>query len=654
MLVPLVFLLLADSSWCANRFLHNLILTMKKSTLYQDKFYHSQKRKSWDHPSIKQRRSSLPRYCSLVSVRRMLRAAINFILCSAHFSEVFADYRTIASYRANSIHKQEKRNSECTTCRPTSPPGETRRLQEKVSSPTKSAVTSISTVPHGDQLSLSTNYQPNDASFGIMFTIFAKKDMTVTSMNIYTNYETSVNLRVYVYTIPGNFEGKEQTPYEWSIICNATITTGILGYKTLIPAGDSTFQKIPISAGYNQSFYVTLEQPMLSYTDGITNVDHELGIQNSTSDMNLYIGSAVTIYPFQGIIPLRKFNGEILYNLGLPTTNPPTPSPTVFVQWGDGLKLLYTGFDGNMRGYGSVFTIQSLLKDVQVQTMEFHCAMTGEVDVQVYSYSGNFNQTETSDKWTLICNTTISSSGIGKGTLIPNDAFEPFRIPMGSNHTIYITLNSNNLLYTSSTSADAVYASDKFLTFYVGKGVSEPFLSSLYDSRVFNGVIHYVTEINNETAVPTPAPISPWIDSFQVDNSLTTTFEGGTGGYGCMFEIRAKNDLVVRSLDVHLAKPSSYDVEIWTKQETYVGFESDDTAWREVAKVTIQGGGIGTATQVDPQKFNAIAIPSGSLQSLYVTLRSPELLYTKKNDLFRGDVFASDNNIEIFAGSGMG
>jgi hypothetical protein len=176
----------------------------------------------------------------------------------------------------------------------------------------------------------------------------------------------------------------------------------------------------------------------------------------------------------------------------------------------------------------------------------------------------------------------------------------------------------------------------------------------LYDSRVFNGVIHYITEINNETAVPTPVPISPWIDTFHVDHSLTTTFEGGTGGYGCMFEIRAKNDLVVRTLDVHLANTSTYDVEIWTKEETYVGFESDDTAWREVAKVTIKGSGIGTATQVDPQSFNSIAIPSGSLQSLYVTLRTAELLYTKKTDLFRGDVFASDNNIEICAGTGMG
>lgn len=604
---------------------------MKKSATYRGE-------SSWDHPYRKQgTRSSL-----LVLVRQCLKVAINYnILFTANFTKVFADLRTnylhAASYKAPSQSAIS------------------RGLQGIVSSPTSSAITPTSTVPHDDgKLSLSTNYQPNDASFGIMFTIFAKKDITVTSMNIYTNYETSVNIRVYVYTLQGNFEGKELTPYAWTGICNATITTGILGYKTLIPPGDSTFQKVPILAGNNQSFYVTLEQPLLAYTDGIKDVEHEGDIQNTTADMNLYIGSAVTHYPFQAITPLRKFNGDILYELGLPLTNPPTPSPTVFVQWGEGLKLLSTGFDGNMRGYGAVFTIHSLLKDVQIQTIEFNCASTGEVNVQVYSYPGNFNQTETSDKWKLISNTTLPSSGIGKGTSIPNDAFHPFRIPMGSNHTIYITLNSNNLLYTSSTSSGAVYISDKFLTVYVGKGVSEPFLSSLYDSRVFNGVIHYITEINNETAVPTPVPISPWIDTFHVDHSLTTTFEGGTGGYGCMFEIRAKNDLVVRTLDVHLANTSTYDVEIWTKEETYVGFESDDTAWREVAKVTIKGSGIGTATQVDPQSFNSIAIPSGSLQSLYVTLRTAELLYTKKTDLFRGDVFASDNNIEICAGTGMG
>lgn len=516
---------------------------------------------------------------------------------------------------------------------------------------------SSSTISGNGQLTLSTPYQPDNASFGTMFTIYALKDITITSMNIYTTYETRVATRVLIYTLQGNFEGKEETPDAWNIICNATITTAIAGDKTLIPPGDSTFTRVPIPAGYNQSFYVTLEQPRLSYRNGKSGVDHVGDLLVRNDEVMLFIGSAVSRFPFKSIIPLRKFNGDILYEMGLPATKAPTPSPTYFVPWGDGLKLLPTGFDGTMRGYGAVFTIHSLQKDVKVQTLEFHCAATGKVDVQVYSHPGNYNQTElsTSDRWILISNTTVISSSVGKGTAIPQDNFQPFRISKGNNHTLYITLSGNNLLYTSVTKpSDALYVTDKFIAFYVGKGVNKPFLSTIYDARVFNGVIHYVTEVNNETAVPTPVPISPWIESFHVDRVITSTFEGGTGGYGCMFEIHAKNDLVVRSVDLHISNTTSYDVEIWTKQDSYVGFEGDEAAWKEVAKVTVQGRGLGTATQIDPKSFEGIAIPSGSLQSLYVTLQSPELVYTKKTDLFRGDVFGSDNNIEICTGTGVG
>jgi len=511
------------------------------------------------------------------------------------------------------------------------------------------------------ELSLNTPFDADNASFGAMFTIYALKDLMVKSLAFYTTLTTSVDTRVYIYTMEGNYQGKEETPEAWTIICNATILANAEGKKTLIPAGDSTFPQVPIRLGSYQSFYVTLEQPAMHYTNGLSN--ETMGdVLVGNQDLELLIGSAVTEFPFKQVKQPRKFNGGINYKLGIPTSAPtmsPTRTPTRIVQWGVHPKSLVTGFDGQMLGYGAVFTISSFQMDIKVQTLEFNSAASGLVDVQVYRRAGNFDKEKmaTKELWTLVSDTSVTSAGPGKGTVIPEANFEPFRVANGRNHTIYVTLTSKDLLYTDSSttnSVGSVYTSDNFLKFYVGQGVSQPFLSTVYDNRVFNGALHYVTEIGTSTAVPTPMPISPWIDAFQIDRVLTTDLMGGTGGYGCMFEIRAKTDLVLRSLALVVNNETSMNVEIWTKTNSYLGFEADEKSWRKVSEVAVQGRGNGNVTQIPSENFEGIAISAGSLQSLYVTLLSPELVYTNRDTISRGDVFQSDENIEICAGSGVG
>ncbi|MEM7187739.1 MAG: hypothetical protein AAF466_13890, partial [Bacteroidota bacterium] len=61
--------------------------------------------------------------------------------------------------------------------------------------------------------------------------------------------------------------------------------------------------------------------------------------------------------------------------------------------------------------------------------------------------------------------------------------------------------------------------------------------------------------------------------------SLETTFAGGNGNFGNMFDMNALTDLTIDSFDIHGDTGATFDVEVYAKSGTYVGFETDPGAW---------------------------------------------------------------------------
>jgi hypothetical protein len=133
-------------------------------------------------------------------------------------------------------------------------------------------------------------------------------------------------------------------------------------------------------------------------------------------------------------------------------------------------------------------------------------------------------------------------------------------------------------------------------------------------------------------------------------NSLTTTFDGGNGQAGNMFDVTAINDLTIDSFDVSMDDGTTDTVEVYVKAGTWAGFEQDAAAWTllgTVADVTSAGDNLPTPLN---QTFG-YDVMAGETVAFYVTLTTTtNITYT--NGTTVGALFVSDANMEVFEGTG--
>jgi hypothetical protein len=132
---------------------------------------------------------------------------------------------------------------------------------------------------------------------------------------------------------------------------------------------------------------------------------------------------------------------------------------------------------------------------------------------------------------------------------------------------------------------------------------------------------------------------------------ITTTFASNNQQSGNMFDVKVfSNPLVVTSLDLNLAQ-GTFDLELYTKAGSYVGFDMAPGAWTFVDKVTsITSNGVNNPTPVD---FTDFLLPANSISAIYVTgtIRFASILqYT--NGTAVGSVAAANADLQILEGAG--
>ena len=154
--------------------------------------------------------------------------------------------------------------------------------------------------------------------------------------------------------------------------------------------------------------------------------------------------------------------------------------------------------------------------------------------------------------------------------------------------------------------------------------------------------------------------ITNWVEapitrSSAAIETLTTTFAGGNGNFGNMFDINALTDVTLLSFDVNAQNGVTIDVEVYAKSGTWVGFEGNAAAWTLIGTATsVVSNGEGIATPLNLTL--GYAMLTGETHAFYVTPTDPGgaggFQYT--NGTTTGAVFASDTNIEFLEGSGVG
>ena len=128
-------------------------------------------------------------------------------------------------------------------------------------------------------------------------------------------------------------------------------------------------------------------------------------------------------------------------------------------------------------------------------------------------------------------------------------------------------------------------------------------------------------------------------------DSITTTFAGGNGFDGNMFDVVAINTITVTGFSANLNATGV--VEIWERAGTYLGFQGSNVGWTQVGTATVTSTGAGTPTNIPIPV--SVTINAGDRHAFYVHNASG-ITYT--NGTAQGALYTSDSNIEIYEGHG--
>ena len=131
--------------------------------------------------------------------------------------------------------------------------------------------------------------------------------------------------------------------------------------------------------------------------------------------------------------------------------------------------------------------------------------------------------------------------------------------------------------------------------------------------------------------------------------SLTTTFAGGNGFAGNMFDLNvlAADGLTIEAFDINADTGASGTAWFYYKSGTYSGSEMNAGDWNLVGSYAFTSAGEGNPTNIDVDDFNLAA----GMNSIYMITDS-DINYT--NGTNEGDLFAANADLEFFEGIGRG
>jgi hypothetical protein len=167
--------------------------------------------------------------------------------------------------------------------------------------PTIPPPTLTTTAPHGGvQKVVTTTFAGGNGQAGNMIEILALKDIVVNAFDIHT-YSTS-RVHAYVYSMKGSYVGFETNPSTWTNIVDTWVVGRGSPKPTPIPM--DRVKPVSIRAGETFSFYITLTEPSIKYTNGVV----------TTGDDSLkFVRSNGNKYPFGVNYAARIWNGNLRY-----------------------------------------------------------------------------------------------------------------------------------------------------------------------------------------------------------------------------------------------------------------------------------------------------------------------------------------------------
>jgi hypothetical protein len=197
----------------------------------------------------------------------------------------------------------------------------------------------------------------------------------------------------------------------------------------------------------------------------------------------------------------------------------------------------------------------------------------------------------------------------------------------------YISGSGNiNMDYTDGAAENALFTQNAFLKILEGIGKSFPF-GQTYTPRILNMLVDHC-----------PAGFLPC-------ESLTTTYAGGNGNAGIMFDITAMEQVEINTFSSYVDGAGT--IKLYTKSGTHVGFETDSAAWSFRDSVSVTSAGPGVPTSLPFTRATTV-IPAGQTVAFYITstFDGAALSYTNGSSSTAGSIYAYDGLVAIKEGTG--
>lgn len=122
---------------------------------------------------------------------------------------------------------------------------------------------------------------------------------------------------------------------------------------------------------------------------------------------------------------------------------------------------------------------------------------------------------------------------------------------------------------------------------------------------------------------------------------------------GNMFDIVAKNTVVVTGISLHIASTDTHEVQIWLRKGngSFETVQRHPGAWEAHAVTQIAGAGAGVLTSIPKADFNEFTILKGDNKGFYVRTAEGSLLGETKASA-TGTVYGSNADLTYYVGVG--
>ena len=136
-------------------------------------------------------------------------------------------------------------------------------------------------------------------------------------------------------------------------------------------------------------------------------------------------------------------------------------------------------------------------------------------------------------------------------------------------------------------------------------------------------------------------------------NEIMTTFYATTKIDGIMFDIVSKTDIYIHSFDLNFSYQSEEILEIYCKDDSYVGYEKKLIDWEWIALIpSLKTEGTGKGVSLPSNSFDPIYVPSGTRKAFYVTTTNTGNLLCSEN-FDPNSVTSLNSDLIIFTGSSV-